>query len=123
MNQAKTEERTETLEREMKALRDKVIDLQARSMRDNLLFFNMPENKGENTTEIIHEILETKLGIEDARDKVKIERSHRIGKKRAGNNKPRPIVVKFNWHQDKEFVRINARKLKGTKIGGSGTVS
>ena len=37
-------------------------------------------------------------------------------RKRAGNNKPRPIVVKFNWHQDKEFVRINAKKLKGTKI-------
>ena len=117
VSQAKTEERVETLERERNALRDKVIDLQARSMRDNLLFFNMPENKDENTTEMIHEILETKLGIEDARAKVKIDRSHRIGKKRAGNNKPRPIVVKFNWHQDKEFVRINARKLKGTKIG------
>ena len=37
-------------------------------------------------------------------------------KKRAGNNKPRPIVVKFNWHQDKEFVQINAKKLKCTKI-------
>ena len=117
VNQAKTEERIETLERERNAFRDKVIDLQARSMRDNLLFFNMPESKDENTTEMIHEMLETKLGIEDARAKVKIDRSHRIGKKRAGNNKPRPIVVKFNSHQDKEFVRINARKLKGTKIG------
>ena len=117
MKQAKTEERIETLEQERNGLRNKVIDLQARSMRDNLFFFNMPENKEENTTEMIHEMLETKLGIEDARSKVKIDRSHRIGRKRAGNNKPRPIVVKFNWHQNKEFVRINAKKLKGTKIG------
>lgn len=52
----------------------------------------------------------------DASSKMKIDRSHRIGKKRVGNNRPRPIVVKFNYHQDREFVRINAKKLKGTKI-------
>jgi hypothetical protein len=28
-------------------------------------------------------------------------------------------VVKFNYHQDREFVRQNARKLKGTNIGVS----
>ena len=40
----------------------------------------MPD-KDENTTEMIHEILETKLGMEDTRAKVKIDRSHRIGKR------------------------------------------
>lgn len=61
-------------------------------MRDNLLFFNIPERDQENTTEIIHELLETKMEIRDARNKVKIDRSHRIGRKREGNRKPRPIV-------------------------------
>jgi hypothetical protein len=28
-------------------------------------------------------------------------------------------VVKFNYHQDREFVQQNARKLKGTNIGVS----
>ena len=28
-------------------------------------------------------------------------------------------MVKFNYHQDREFVRQNARKLKGTNIGVS----
>ncbi len=116
-DQAKAAERIEKLERDNNTLRDKVIDIQARSMRDNLLFFNMPEAEGENTTEMIHHLLESKMEVEDARNKVKIDRSHRIGKKRAGNNRPRPIVVKFNYHQDREFVRINAKKLKGTKIG------
>ncbi len=73
--------------------------------------------RGENTTEMIHHLLESKMEVEDARNKVKIDRSHRIEKKRAGNNRPRPIVVKFNYHQNREFVRINAKKLKGTKIG------
>ena len=117
IEQAKAAERIEKLEGDKNTLRDKIIDLQARSMRDNLLFFNMPENEGENTTEIIHDLLESKMGMEDARSKVKIDRSHRIRKKRVGNNRPRPIVVKFNYHQDREYVRINAKKLKGTKIG------
>jgi FtsZ-binding cell division protein ZapB len=115
VDQAKAAERIEKLERDNNTLRDKVIDIQARSMRDNLLFFNMPESEGENTTEMIHHLLESKMEVEDARNKLKIDQSHRIGKKKAGNNRPRPIVVKFNYHQDREFVRINTKKLKGTK--------
>jgi hypothetical protein len=42
-------------------------------MRDNLLFFNIPERDQENTTEIIQELLEAKMGIHDARNKVKID--------------------------------------------------
>ena len=80
-------------------LRDKVIDLQARSMRCNLLFFNIPESEKENMTEIIHDLLESKLEMTDARNKVKIDRSHWIGKRKAGNQKPRPIVTKFNYYQ------------------------
>ena len=116
-NQAQARERIEILERDNKTMRDKIIDIQARSMRDNLLFFNMPELEKENTTEMIHELLESKIGITDARNTVKIDRSHRIGRKRDGDRKPRPIVVKFNYHQDREFVRLNAKKLRGTRIG------
>ncbi|CAB4029628.1 Hypothetical predicted protein, partial [Paramuricea clavata] len=116
-NQAQAREKIEILERDNKTLRDKIIDIQARSMRDNLLFFNMPESEKENTTEMIHELLESKIGIADARNTVKIDRSHRISRKRDGDRKPRPIVVKFNYHQDREFVRLNAKKLRGTRIG------
>ena len=34
-------------------------------MRDNLLFFNIPENERENTTNIIHKILEEKMELHD----------------------------------------------------------
>jgi hypothetical protein len=59
-------------------------------MRDNvnLLFFNIPEHE-ENTMEIIHDLLEQKIEIvqiEDARKHVKIDRSHRIGRKREGKS-------------------------------------
>ncbi|CAB3979259.1 unc-13 homolog C-like [Paramuricea clavata] len=33
------------------------------------------------------------------------------------SSKPCPIVVKFNRYQQREDVRVNAHKLKGTKIG------
>ena len=59
------------------------------------------------------------MDMEDVKREVKIDRSHRLGKRREGTGKPRPIVVKFNYHQDKEFIRFNARKLKGTGIGVS----
>jgi hypothetical protein len=86
-------------------------------VHDNLLFFNVKEDEKENTTEKIYDILEQNLEIFDARSRVKIDRSHSVGRKRVSQRKPRVIVVKFNYFQDREQVRQNARKLKVTRIG------
>ncbi|CAB4041677.1 Hypothetical predicted protein, partial [Paramuricea clavata] len=110
--------RIEKLEQENTALNNSVIDLKARSMRDNLIFYNIEETERENTTEKVHGLLEEKMGFKDAATKIKIDRSHRIGRARR-DGKPRPIVVKFNWHQDKEQIRFNAKKLAGSNIGVS----
>ena len=56
-------------------------------MRDNLIFFNIPETDKENTTQIIHEILENKMEMKDASTRIKIDRSHRLGKGREGADK------------------------------------
>ena len=55
-----TKQRLDKLERENIILNDSVIDLKARSMRDNLIFFNIQEIEKENTTNIIHKLLEEK---------------------------------------------------------------
>ena len=115
--QRETTERINKLETDNIALLNSVIDLKARSMRDNLLFYNMPEQSDENTTAMIHNLLEEKLGFEDAAMKIKIDRSHRLGKKKWVEIKARPIVAKFNYHQDKVSIMQNAKKLKGTAIG------
>ena len=109
--------RIDCLEDENRRLHDSIVDLKARSMRDNLLFHNVEEEARENTTDKIFQLLEEKLEIPDARNKIKIDRSHRVGRKRDTQRKPRAIVVKFNFYQDRELVRRNAKKLKGTKIG------
>ena len=82
-----TKQRIEKLEKENEILNKSIIDLKARSMRDNLLFYNIPESKDENTTEIIHKLLEEKLKIEDSY-KIKIDRSHRLGREKQGVKKP-----------------------------------
>jgi hypothetical protein len=112
--QRETTERINKLEADNITLLNSVIDLKARSMRDNLLFYNMPEESDENTTAMIHKLLEEKLGFEDAAMKIKIDRSHRLGKKKQGETKAQPIVAKFNFHQDKVSIMRNAKKLKGT---------
>ena len=109
--------RIDCLDDENRRLHDSIVDLKVRSMRDNLLFHNVEEEARENTTDKIFQLLEEKLEIPDARNKIKIDRSHRVGRKRDTQRKPRAIVVKFNFYQDRELVRRNAKKLKGTKIG------
>ena len=43
------------------------------------------------------------MEMKDASTRIKIDRSHSwLGKRREGADKPRPIVAKFNYHQDKE---------------------
>jgi hypothetical protein len=107
-----TKQRLEKLEQMNYLLNNRVIDLQARSMRDNLIFYNIKEN----TTEVIQNLIESHFGIEDAK-MMKIGRSHRMGKQRG--TKPRAIVAKFNYFPDKVRILANARKLKGTGIAVS----
>ena len=117
-SEEESKQRLDNLEQKNTFLNNRVIDLQARSMRDNLIFYNIKENDGENTTEVIHSLLESHFGIENAKA-VKIDRSHRMGRKLQHARKPRAIIAKFNYFQDKQKVLTNARKLKGTGIAVS----
>jgi hypothetical protein len=95
-------------------LNETIIDLQARSMRDNLLFFNFDEGtsfedrKSENCAEKVLQFCENNLKIDSAATHMKIDRAHRIGPYQHG--KKRPIVVKFNFYGDKETVKSSARE-------------
>ncbi|CAB4003238.1 Hypothetical predicted protein [Paramuricea clavata] len=85
----KAEKKAVTDEEENYLIYNRYFEL-SRSMRDNLLFFNIDEPTGEekeDTTEIILALLEDKLEIPNARNK------------------------------DKEDVLRNTKKLRGTRIG------
>ena len=76
---------------EIRSLQERTLDLQARSMRCNLLFHNIPETKNENCETILHKQLKS-FGLEN----IKIERTHRLGQQIATPKNPRPIIAKFS---------------------------
>jgi hypothetical protein len=86
-----TEGRLTRTEKELEVTKEKVIDLTARSMRDNLIFKNVEESRGENVEEKVMRILQTKLNITDER--IEIHRAHRVGK--YNTRYTRNIVVCF----------------------------
>ena len=105
----------ERLTSELYDLRERHIDLQTRSMRENLIFSGIPETTENETSEETGEKVKTfmkndlKLG-----EPVDFVRAHRFGKKDKG---PRPIVCRFKTFNDRETVRKSANNLKGTKYG------
>ena len=57
-------------------------------------------------------------GIADFSGDYVIERVHRLGPKKPGNeDKPRPIICRFSSYKDKEHVLKHSFKLKGTRFG------
>ena len=100
------------LENENK-VKEQMLDLQCREMRDNLLFFNVPEERGETDSDCeakILDIMQEDMQIENAKTEIKLHRTHRIG--RYYNGKNRPIVTKFAYYPDRERVRKSGAMLK-----------
>ncbi|KAM7281792.1 uncharacterized protein LOC115332038 [Ixodes scapularis] len=102
------------LEQTVRQQSEKLIDLENRGRRNNLLIFGLPEKHNESTEELKRTVtkdvfLET-LGI----TVTSIERIHRLGRKREETN--RPVIIKFFDYNEIEEIFKNCRKLKGTKL-------
>ena len=99
---------------------ERAIKLESQSIRNNLIFFNIPEVRQESsaTTEfLLYTFLEQKLDMAaEETNEIPIERAHRLGKI-GEDNKPRPIIAKFNFHKDKERILSSARTKAGTNYG------
>ena len=99
-------------------LKAKILDMQCRSMRDNLIFYRIPEERNETDEDCVEKVLtliQQQLEIQNAKNEIKLHRAHRIG--RYNPSKVRPIVAKFAFYPDREKVRRNANKLKDTSYG------
>ena len=103
--------------KELKRLND---DYEQRNRNDCLLIHGVSESKDEDTYLVVQNILNEKLGIILNKDDIK--RSHRIGQvrsqrsTRATTAKHRPIIIKFIHFHKRQNVYKNKRKLKGTGI-------
>lgn len=93
----------------------KLLHLQARSMRDNLVFGGIDEKENENWHETeakMKNFLKQELRMPNV-DDIIIERAHRIGPKM--NDRPRNIVAKFGLSSVKDSVFRYVKNLKGKK--------
>lgn len=87
----------------LKTLKDQHFKLQSRSMRDNLIFTGIDEQREESADmceQLLNKFIEEKLGITD---EIPFHRVHRMGRKQT--NKSRPIVAKFVNFKDRERIR------------------
>ena len=98
-------------DKRLKVLEYKSIDLESRSIRNNLIFNGIPESRDENCSTCIVHFLLQHLQIENC---PQIPRAHRLGKFKQGSM--RPIIVYFLDHRDTVYVLSQAYKLKDTKF-------
>ena len=95
------------MRKEIEDLKAKQIDLQARSMRDNLVFNGIEEASDENTEHVLNDFLKEKMKLDEL---PVFHRVHRLGKKVYGRG--RPIIAKFANYKEREKVRKGAAILK-----------
>lgn len=105
-----TQNEIRSLQKENKSLRNEIADLQCRSMKDNLLFKQIPEMPNEDTENVVQSFIQNELKIPEP---VAIEVAHRYGSSWRGG--PRPIVVKFGSRKDKNKVQESSKSLRGTR--------
>lgn len=103
---------------EHKTMKETILDLQSRSMRDNLVFTGIPEHSSDDPEKSVKDFMiqQLKLPTETV-NHITFHRVHRIGQRNTTNNRPRPIVAKFEHFKQKQQVQRQGRQLKGTDFG------
>ena len=105
------------------ALIDKTSDLEDRSRRNNVVFFNIPEPEttgphNEDCEQKVKDLLHAKNFFEHGYD-IPIDRAHRLGRKKDNDSRPRPLIVRFTYFKDKDYVIRNGYKLKDSEVNMS----
>lgn len=107
-----------TITAENKTMKETILDLQARSMRDNLVFSGIPEHTADDPEKTVKDFMKLQLKLPaDTVNNITFHRVHRLGQKNTTNNRPRPIVAKFEHFKQKELVKHQGKQLKGTDYG------
>ena len=100
-----------TLRSQNEALTKRMVQLDSYSRRNNLIFYGVKRKPDEDCFEVIKTLFCKQLNIVNAND-FKLERCHRL----RSQSDPQPIIVRFNWYQDRVTVWNNRKMLKDTGI-------
>jgi hypothetical protein len=94
-------------------MRETIIDLRCRSMKNNLVFTGLTESQHENTAATLRDFLRCELGIEYHIEFGNVHRfGHRQHQRRHGQAKHR-----FLYYNDLAYIIQNAKLLKGKPYG------
>lgn len=115
---ANLEKNTKTLNDNSAKVDSKLLDIETRSMRDNLMFYGIPEEgENENCEILVKKLFDNVLKIPQSENFL-FDRVHRVGRK---SGKPRPIVAKFHYYSERERVRQASfnygEQLKAANMG------
>jgi len=70
----------ESYQQEIEQSKDELLDIKARSMRENLMFYGIPESTAgqtENCEQLVKELIRLKLQLDT--EHMQFDRSHRLG--------------------------------------------
>ncbi|KAL1256460.1 hypothetical protein QQF64_012005 [Cirrhinus molitorella] len=94
------------------SLREKLVDLEARSRRQNIRIVGLPE-KIENgrPTEFLTEFIPDLLGASNFSKPLEVDRAHRLGRQSPGENaRPRVMIARIHHFKMKEKILVLARQ-------------
>ncbi|XP_063418148.1 uncharacterized protein LOC134700894 [Mytilus trossulus] len=91
-------------------LKGKLLDMQCRSMKYNLIFTGLQEQRDENCEMKIRQFIHNEMKIQKP---LEFGNIHRFGKSEPG--KPRPIIARFLYYSDLDMVKKAGRNLRETK--------
>ena len=97
---------------EISALHNKVTQLTARSMRNNLMIGGLLEEDGEDPKETVREFLTEQMLLEVNFDQ--IQAAHRLGRTMIHKDRPRYMVVRLH-PELKDLILSKKKTLKGKK--------
>lgn len=95
-------------------LQKQTLDLTARSMRDNLLFHNIPESKA-NGPEDCETRVQNALKEVGFCEHINFERIHRLGAFTSSSSQPRPIVGKIPYKQAEAILTTSRTRPRSEK--------
>ncbi|KAL9978135.1 hypothetical protein ACROYT_G015622 [Oculina patagonica] len=111
--QDEAKERIDKCEEDQCRQEDELVRQSIYSRRWNLIFHGIPETEGEDCSKLVTHALVANLKLEEKKAKsFMFCGTHRLGRKKTGNSKPRPIIARFTCRADRDFTwrqRFNLR--------------
>lgn len=108
-------ERERLLSDQINDLKSKNLYLESYSRRENIKFFNIREERDEETEETLRKLMEKELGFRNAHI-VEIQRVHRRLSRRNNDTDARPIIARFLRFKDVEEIFALGRRLEGSNF-------